>query len=336
MVEVANTNSQALSGLALLLPQAPEAVQQQFISLVAARLQQHSEDIEGTVDEIARVEALIPTIDEHLTAQQVQQVLDAIPEIPQRIRVIHPDGTELDPNSFLDVQAALSAQTVVAILEAQRTTEGYVSQATLQLADGTSKTITFNRDSVDGVATYVGQMADGAGGLANAFEFKLSIAHLSNEFLGLDMSYDSADVREMRTFITGFSYEIRALNSGGGSGPTTPSDGPRLIPEEESGNYTQTSGASRITNGEEVSDSGYYAVSVVYGQTAPDQVVNLLVNGEQFLTVSEPGVGTKGKSILFYLPAGTTLFWEPATPSTTSIQQVSLSTYEIQTEPDSL
>lgn len=325
MVQVANTNAQAMAGLAALLPQAPEAVQQEFINLVAARMQQHAEDIASNASEIIRIETLIPTISENLTPEQVQQVLNAIPEIPQRIRIFHPNGTELDPNSTLDTLVKLSAQTVTAILEAQRTSEGYVSQATLQLSDGSTKTITFHRVAAADIATYTGQMADGEGGLANAFEFKLSIAHVQNSFLGIDMSYDSSDIREMRTFVTGFAYQFNALAA---------NLAVQLLPPDDA--YTAIGPQYQRQNGFVFDTTGLYRIRAVWTQSVGNQAVEIRADGDLISTLVMPDVGTQDESIYLDIPAGVSLAITTSSPQIAQINWFTIRV-EVQAEtPDTL
>ncbi|MEM7063804.1 MAG: hypothetical protein AAF572_11650 [Cyanobacteria bacterium P01_B01_bin.77] len=114
----------------------------------------------------------------------------------------------IDAQVFLQMLANQQAAKPTGVEEVTRT-DGYVTSAKLTFSDGTEQTVSFTRTVAADVATYLGQISDGAGSLMDGYEFKLGIQKLDVPGLNLTKSWDG-DLISQKMFVSNLSVTFVA------------------------------------------------------------------------------------------------------------------------------
>ena len=308
--EIPSTNSQAMGTLAVLLQQAPSATLQEFANLINTRLGQLESDTENNSEAIGEVIDLLSHLP-NLSPAQLQQVIaeinNRLPDIPELIRIYHPDGTELTTTGAIESLILAATKAVVAVIEVQKNAAGQVTQATVEMADGSMRQVNFVRTVADGVSTYVGNLSDGAGGIAPGWEFKYGIQQIT--FAGQALSAWDGDLLAARTYVTGFAWELQ----------TRATTAAAIL----AGDYPSTYPFSSDLVGSPFPlqlAPGAYVINIPYTQSIPDQVVRLLVNGQVLATHASAAVGSGIWSVgIEVLQAATEVTMEVADATTTTV-----------------
>ncbi len=203
----------SLSLLSQVLPMtSAEAIQEVAIAL-NSRINQQVEDIGTNQTAIAELQAQVaelPNLQESERAEVLQMIQENIPNLDISFNINYL-GEPVDAQVFLQMLADQQASKPVGVDEVQRT-NGYVSSAKVLFDDGTQQTITFTRVEANDIATYTGQISDGAGGVVDGYEMKFTVSKLMVEGLTLNQTWDQ-DLISHRLFVTGLSLEFEATSS---------------------------------------------------------------------------------------------------------------------------
>ncbi|MEO0348967.1 MAG: hypothetical protein AAF282_02830 [Cyanobacteria bacterium P01_A01_bin.15] len=199
-----------------------EATQEVAIAL-NSRINQQVEDIGANQTAIAALQAQVaqlPNLQEAERAEVLQMIQEHLPNLEISFAIGY-RGEQIDAPVFLQMLADQQAAKPVGVSEVQRT-NGYVSSAKVLFDDGHEQTVTFTRDEVDGIATYTGQLADGAGGVMDGYEMRFQVSKLVVEGLALNQTWDQ-DLISQRLFVAGLSIEFEARS------PESPEDVPDTL-----------------------------------------------------------------------------------------------------------
>lgn len=314
--EITNTHAQAMGPLGQLLHQCPEAVLNELGSALQARLNQVSEDVTGNSQEIQTLFNQLANLP-LLTPQQLQQVIAEIDSrvsnlnIDSMLQVFMPDGTEVDATDAVQKLLKVATETVIAVGEAQLDGNGHVSQAVVELANGQTRQVTFTRteNETGTEATYLGQLSNGQGGLAQAYQFVLKVHRLNIAGLNLSSTWD-CDLLSMRTYTTGYAYQIAIVSE----------NGPRLL----AGDWVADGDAPPATflSGSAIQAAGDYRFYLRYTQTVADQVVRLVVDDAVLSSYAAAEVGPNEWEIDVHLTDGVSVTFQVGNAATTQISQI--------------
>lgn len=122
--------------------------------------------------------------------------------------IIQYGGEAVDAQLFLQMLANQQAAKPTGVEEVTRT-DGYVTSAKLTFSDGTEQTVAFTRTVAADVATYLGKIPDGAGGLMDGYEFKLGVQRLDVPGLNLTKSWDG-DLISQKMIVSNLSVTFVA------------------------------------------------------------------------------------------------------------------------------
>lgn len=214
----------ALSLLSQVLPMAPDAAIQELAVALNSRIDQQAQDISTNQTDIQTLQAQVaelPNLQEAERQAVLTMIQENLPNLDLNFNINY-FGELIDGQVFLQMLADQQAAKPIAVDEVQRT-DGYVTSAKVVMSDTTEQTITFERTtSEDGtVATYTGQISDGAGGVVDGYEMKFNVSKLTVAGLTLNKTWDQ-DLISHRVFVTGLSIEFDAFASGNsGDAPDT-------------------------------------------------------------------------------------------------------------------
>ncbi|MEM1239757.1 MAG: hypothetical protein AAGI45_07955 [Cyanobacteria bacterium P01_H01_bin.26] len=218
----------ALSLLSQVLPMTSAEATQEVAIALNSRINQQVEDIGANQTAIAALQAQIaqlPNLQEAERAEVLQMIQEHLPNLEISFAIGY-RGEQIDAPVFLQMLADQQAAKPVGVSEVQRT-NGYVSSAKVLFDDGHEQTVTFTRNEVDGIATYTGQLADGAGGVMDGYEMRFQVSKLVVEGLSLNQTWDQ-DLISQRLFVAGLSVEFEAIS------PESPEDVPDTLWAHES------------------------------------------------------------------------------------------------------
>ena len=213
----------ALSLLSQVLPMTSAEATQEVAIALNSRINQQVEDIGANQTAIAALQAQVaqlPNLQEAERAEVLQMIQENLPNLEISFAIGY-RGEQIDAPVFLQMLADQQAVKPVGVTEVQRT-NGYVSSAKVLFDDGHEQTVTFTRDEVDGIATYTGQLADGAGGVMDGYEMRFQVSKLVVEGLALNQTWDQ-DLISQRLFVAGLSIEFEARS------PESPEDVPDTL-----------------------------------------------------------------------------------------------------------
>ncbi len=203
----------SLSLLSQVLPMAPEAAIQELAVALNSRIDQQAQDIgtnQTAIQALQTQVAELPNLQEAERQEVLALIQENLPSLDLGFSIGY-QGEQIDGQVFLQMLADQQAAKPIAVDEVQRT-DGYVTSAKVLMSDATEQTITFERTtSADGtVATYLGKVSDGAGGIVDGYEMKFNVSKLTVAGLTLNKTWDQ-DLISHRLFVTGLSIEFEAI-----------------------------------------------------------------------------------------------------------------------------
>ncbi|NEQ50326.1 MAG: hypothetical protein F6K11_09370 [Leptolyngbya sp. SIO3F4] len=206
----------SLSLLSQVLPMAPDAAIQELAVALNSRIDQQAQDISTNQADIQALQAQVaelPNLQEAERQEVLALIQENLPNLDLRFNINY-SGQLIDGQAFLQLLVNQQAAKPIAVDEVQRT-DGYVTSAKILMSDSSEQTITFERTtSEDGtVATYLGKISDGAGGVIDGYEMKFNMSKLSVAGLNLSKTWDQ-DLISHRLFVTGLSIEFDTISSG--------------------------------------------------------------------------------------------------------------------------
>ncbi|MBT9317299.1 hypothetical protein [Leptothoe spongobia] len=203
----------ALSLLSQVLPMAPDAAIQEVAVALNSRIDQQAQDIstnQTLIQELQVQVAELPNLQEAERQEVLSLIQENLPNLDLSFNINYL-GEPVDGQIFLQMIADQQAAKPVAVDEVQRT-DGYVTSAKVLMSDASEQTITFERTTSDDgtIATYIGRISDGAGGVVDGYQMKFNVSQLSVAGLSLTKTWDQ-DLISHRLFATGLSIEFEAV-----------------------------------------------------------------------------------------------------------------------------
>lgn len=214
---VKQTAVSSLSLLSQVLPMAPDAAIQEVAVALNSRIDQNAQNISTNADDIAILRAQVaelPNLQEAERQEVLTMIQENLPNLDLSFNINYL-GEQVDGQVFLQMLADQEAKKPIAVDEVQRT-DGYVTSAKVLMSDSSEQTISFERTtSEDGsVATYMGRIADGNGGIVDGYQMKFNVSKLTVAGLNLTKTWDQ-DLIGHRLFVTGLSIEFESVQSEG-------------------------------------------------------------------------------------------------------------------------
>ncbi|MEM9486279.1 MAG: hypothetical protein AAGA83_21585 [Cyanobacteria bacterium P01_F01_bin.116] len=210
-----------------ILPMAPTTAINELATQIKNVLDQHAQDIGGNDQDIALLQQQVSAL-LNLQEAERQKVLNIVNQELQNLNietefVVSYRGEIIEVQTFLQMLADQQTKKPVEVSEVTKT-DGRVTSAKIVFDDNsTEQTISFARSEADSVATYIGQISDGAGGLIDGYEFKLEIQ--SCDVAGLNLSsYWDGDLLSQKLFVSNLSIRFTAVSpqqQGGDEAPDT-------------------------------------------------------------------------------------------------------------------
>ena len=203
----------SLSLLSQVLPMAPDEAIQEVAVALNSRIDQNAQNISANADDIAMLQAQVaelPNLQEAERQTVLTMIQENLPNLDLSFNINYL-GEQIDGQVFLQMLADQEAVKPIAVDEVQRT-NGYVTSAKVMMSDATEQTITFERTtSANGaVATYIGRIADGSGGVVDGYQMTFNVSKLTVAGLNLTKTWDQ-DLIGHRLFVSGLSIEFEVI-----------------------------------------------------------------------------------------------------------------------------
>lgn len=224
MVNVTTLKQSAVDSLSLLgpiLPMMPTTAINELAAQIKATLDQLAQDISSNDTDIASLQQQVADLP-NLQEAERQAVLDMIHQELQTLNIntgftVLYRGETVEAQTFLQMLADQQAKKVVEVSEVTKT-DGRVTSAKLVFDDASEQTVTFTRTEENGIATYLGKIPDGSGGVVDGYEFRLGIQQFQVAGLTLNATWDG-DLLSQKLFVSGLSVQFSAVDQGGNNGP---------------------------------------------------------------------------------------------------------------------
>ncbi|MBT9314385.1 hypothetical protein [Leptothoe spongobia] len=204
----------SLSLVGPILGMMPTAAINEAAVALHALIEQQAQDIASNNTDITALQAAVADLPNLQDAER-QEVLALIQDnLPDLSYTVNYRGEQIAASVFSQMLADQQAIKPVEVTEVNKT-NGHVTSAKIVFDDASEQTITFTRTvNADGtIATYVGQIGDGSGGLVDGYEYTFGIEKLTVAGLVLSSSWD-ADLLSQKLFVSNLSIQFDALSSG--------------------------------------------------------------------------------------------------------------------------